>query len=343
MCEAQFNGLKHRWADTSPGDSSKAVVLFLHGWPECWFSWRHQLKAIKAAGFRGVAPDMRGYAGTDAPSDMENYNVYCLCGDMLGLLQHLGAARAALVGHDHGANLGWKLALMHPDVFFCYMAMSVPYRGRGKTPPIERFRSAFGDERLPETKPRFFYQLHHQLPCASAAYAQDTRAALNAILQWGCCNETALPAPVVSDQLYVEGHAEPMWRRMPQPHCQPPWLSEEELEYMVGEFKRTGWDGGLNWYRVMDLDWIATPQLAGRKLAQPVAFLAGANDVVIQTFGGQAAVTSGLARVCHRLESVQFLHQTGHWIQQERPDEVNKALVDFLRRHCQELPPRSNL
>mmetsp|Transcript_26423 Transcript_26423/g.83717 ORF Transcript_26423/g.83717 Transcript_26423/m.83717 type:complete len:365 (-) Transcript_26423:138-1232(-) len=333
--EARINGLRQRWADTATSDAhrSRPVILFMHGWPESWFSWRHQLKAVHAAGYRGIAPDMRGYGGTDAPKHMADYNVYSLAGDMLALLQHLGVERAALVGHDHGASFGWKLALMHPDIFVCYMAMSVPYGGKSPAAPLESMRMVFGDERKPETDPRFFYILHHQLPNAAADYARDTRAMFKVAYSDSTPGE-AEPAPVKSSKLFVDGRSEPMWRRAPQPKGLAPWISPAEFDYFVAEFERAGWDGGLNWYRVMDLDWQATPQLKGMKVKQPVAFVAGDKDMVIAMSGGVDAVLKGFQRSCEQPpEPVKFIEGAGHWIQQERPQEVNDALLAFVGKH----------
>mmetsp|Transcript_16284 Transcript_16284/g.47623 ORF Transcript_16284/g.47623 Transcript_16284/m.47623 type:complete len:370 (-) Transcript_16284:28-1137(-) len=333
--EAKLNGQRQRWADTasSEADRGRPVILFMHGWPESWFSWRHQLKAAHAAGYRGIAPDMRGYGGSSAPEHAADYNVYSLAGDMLALLQRAGAERAALVGHDHGALLGWKLALLHPDVFVCYVGMSVPYAGKGTTAPLQLMRSLFGDERKPESDPQFFYILHHQLPNAAADYAQDTRAALLVLYSGLSGVKSAGPAPVQSSKLFVDGKSEPAWRRQPLPQELPPWLAPAELEYFAKEFERTGWDGGLNWYRVLDLDWNATPQLAGRKLKQPVAFITGSNDPVIMMNGGKSAVEKGLRSTCESLDLVKFIGGAGHWVQQERPREVSEAVLEFVGRH----------
>lgn len=331
---AKINGLTLRWADSaqSEADRARPVVLFMHGWPELWFSWRHQLKAVHAAGYRGIAPDMRGYGGSSAPEHMASYNVYSLAGDMLALLQVLGASKAALVGHDHGASLGWKLALLHPDVFVCYMAMSVPYPGKAPTPPLATMRKAFGDERKPETEPTFFYILHHQLPSAAHDYGQDTRAAFKAM--YSPMTSTGGTGPLVTtDKLYVDGKPEPAWKRVSQPAALEPWLSQGEMDYFVGEYERTGWQGGLNWYRVMDLDWNATPQLEGAKVRQPCAFVAGSADVVVVMMGGQKKCEAGMRGSCEQLDFVKFIPDAGHWIQQERPQEVNGALLEFLGRH----------
>jgi len=331
--EAQLNGIGQRWADTAVNAEDyvrRPVVLFMHGWPESWFSWRHQLRAAAAAGYVGVAPDMRGYGGTYAPAHSAEYTVYSLAGDMLALLQHLGVRRAALVGHDHGANLGWKLALLHPRVFPCYVAMSVPYGGRPRAPPLETFRSTYGDERQPETDPSFFYMLHHCLPSAGADYARGGRAVFQSI--YGDPRD-ADPPEVTSRRLFVEGVPEPAWRRERRPQRLLPWISQGEVDYYVSEFERSGWEGGLNWYRVLDLDWVVTPQLDGRRLEQPVAFIAGSRDPVLNMYGGVESLGSLFGRTCVRQPTVCLLEGAGHWIQQERPDAVNTLLFEFLTEH----------
>ena len=261
-----LNGITQRWADTAKTDAEKAlpVILFMHGFPESWFSWRHQLKAVGAAGFRGIAPDMRGYGGTSSPEHFANYSCHTLAADMMSLLQHIGASSAMLVGHDHGAATGWTLSLLHPSVFTCYFAMSVPYNARRAEglPPIEMFRSNFGDEREPDKEPGFFYMLHHQLPEAAQQYGDATRAALR-MMYGDMTSEGTEPPQITSDRMYVDGVARGMWERGPSPGKLQPWISEEELEYVIGEFEENGWNGGLNWYRVMDINFHATPQLAG--------------------------------------------------------------------------------
>lgn len=243
---ATLNGIRQRWFDSArtAAERDRPVVLFLHGWPESWFCWRHQLEAVHAAGFRGIAPDMRGYGGTDKPQSYTSYNAYTLAGDMLALLQHIGAEEAALVGHDHGANLGWKLALLHPAVFPMYCALSVPWSGRPAAPPIEHMRKKFGDERLPAADQRFNYQLHQQMPGSAAQFDCDPRRALLAIMGPGQGEHA--PPPVPSAKLWVDGVAEPNWRRLPQPAEPPAWLPPADFDYLVSTYEG-GFEGGLNW------------------------------------------------------------------------------------------------
>ena len=180
LYKVQINGISVRYADTDGGSQQKLpLVLFLHGWPESWFSYRYQLKECKNNGFRGVAPDMRGYGSTTAPPRAEQYNVYALAGDAVGLVHRLGYNKCMLVGHDHGAILSWKLKLMFPDLFVVLCALSVPYKkGRPKLPGLEVMRKSFGNETDKEHA-KFFYQLHHQLyPQAAAEYDANTEEAL---------------------------------------------------------------------------------------------------------------------------------------------------------------------
>eukprot|EP01046_Picozoa_sp_COSAG06_P037508 COSAG06_NODE_4240_length_4440_cov_1.495969_3_plen_285_part_00 len=261
--------MTQRWADTAQSEEEKGwpVILFMHGFPESWFSWRHQMKAARAAGYRGIAPYMRGYGEPDSSkrkTDIAEFNVYRLSADMLSILQHIGARKAALVGHDHGAGFGWSLALLHPEVFTIYSAMSVPYGGRpeGARKPIEEgMRKTYGDERTYKgggeddpSNPNFcasfgatflpclssqsrlltwsvraVYQLHHQLPDAEEDYAKDTRAALFAMGFGDRSKGSPTPAPVTSKKLFVEGHGSghpAMWERSTQPTELLDWISQ---------------------------------------------------------------------------------------------------------------------
>lgn len=348
------NGLTMRYADTAPGDDSRPPVVFMHGWPECWFSWRHQLEAVHAAGYRGIAPDLRGFGGTDAPAETAAYGVAERTGDMAALLAHLELETADFVGHDHGALTGWLLAQLRPEIVRSYYGMSVPTSAArprfGMLALLRRLK--YGDEAKPEGsvygwghlfpwKPRaplFHYVLHHQLPGAAADYAEDTRAAMLAV-QFGDVTEDAAPPLYDLDDspLYHDGRAVPVWKRKPQPTKLNDWVTEAEADYVIREFEKPGgWEGGLNWYRVLDLDWAATPELTGdrRKLAMPVGFLAGTEDpVIVKMAGGVENATKELRAVCVGDPALTFLDGGGHWIQQERPGDVNAALLDFLETH----------
>jgi len=311
---------------------------------------------VHAAGFRGIAPDLRGFGGTDAPPSTAEYSVEKRTGDMASLLDHLGLETAQFVGHDHGALTGWYLAMLRPEIVESYFAMSVPMRAdRARFPMLKMARMLkFGDEtkedsvygwgHLTPWAPRptqFMYMLHHQLADSGCHYAEDTRAAQLA-LQFGSQEDAEPPlfppAGMSGDAvewgpLYHDGVPVPFWKRVPQPTKLAPWVTEAEVAYVCGQYASPGaWDGGMHWYRIIDQDHADTPELAGdrRKLEMPVGFLAGTEDMVItRMFGGVEAVKKELAGVS-AAPDVTFLEGAGHWIQQERPDETNAALLSFL-------------
>ena len=303
------NGIRMRIAHAGSGP----LVLLLHGFPESWYSWRHQLPALAAAGYRVVAPDQRGYGGTDAPPDVESYDILHLVGDAVGLLDALGEEQAVVVGHDWGAPVAWHCALLHPERFRAVAALSVPYVGRSPVPPLEMFRMMAGEN--------FFYILYFQEPgVAEHELEADVRAAMRRFLYAASGNVT-----------------EPLdfWRKpktakfldgLPDPRTLPPWLSEADLDYFTAEFRRTGFRGALNWYRNLDRNWQLTEKLTGAKVMQPALFIAGERDGVLAMIPVDA-----MRPLVPNLKRLVMLPGAGHWTQQERPAEVNEALVAFLK------------
>ena len=335
------DGMSMRYADTasSAADTRKPLVVFLHGWPESWFSWRYQLAAVAAAGYRGIAPDMRGYGGslpTPDVGDVGQYGLATRTDDVLALLDHLGARRAALVAHDHGAHTAWNVVRLAPHRFTCYTALSVPLAKPTSGPPLAYLRSIFGDETDVAADPAFFYQLHHCLPSAAASYESSTAAALRSLFADKASLRGAAPAPIDSPSLYVDGVAEPIWRRTKQPATPPSWMSDDEFSFFVEEFERSGWSGGLMWYAVQDADWRDYPKLRtaeGSKVRLPCLFLAGDKDMVVKMMGGAKKIRSTLEEHCVAGMKMRIVPGAGHWIQQECPDVINTELLSFLKVH----------
>ena len=311
------NGLRMRVAEQGDGP----LVLFVHGWPESWYSWRHQIPAVAAAGYHAAAPDMRGYGGTTAPSAAADYDITHLCADLTGLVGVLGEEEAVLVGHDWGAVAGWQCALLEPDVFRAVVNMSVPYRGRSRRSPIEIWQQSFGEN--------FFYILYFQeldengSGIAEAEFDADPEGILSRLY---ASPGTPRNDPEVTDPLRSAGGWIP---RLGAPTELPRWLSQEDLDYYVGEFTRAGFRGGISYYRNFHRNWETTPQLDGAHLQQPSLFIAGEQDVVI---GGatQEQLEEGMGAVIDDLRGVHLIPDTGHWVQQERPAEVNGLLLEFL-------------
>ncbi len=315
------NGIRMRVVEQGEGP----LVLLAHGWPESWYSWRHQLPALAAAGYHAVAPDMRGYGGTDAPSEIEDYDIFDLCGDLVGLIDALGEEQAVLVGHDWGSLVSRDCVRLEADRFSAVVNMSVPFGGWA-TAPIANWRSQFGDN--------FFYILYFQeldtdgQGVAEAEFDADPRGILSRLYLTGA---TRRP-PEVTDPLRSAGGWIP---RMGEPTDFPTWISSGELDYYVEELTRSGFRGGINYYRNIQRNWETTPELRDMPVSQPAMFIAGANDGVI---GGatQEALTASLSQAVTDLRGVHLIPEAGHWVQQEKPQEVNRVLLEFLA----ELPPR---
>jgi len=308
----ETNGINMRIAEMGEGP----LVILVHGWPESWYSWRHQLKALAEAGYHAVAPDMRGYGKTDKPADVEAYDIVHLTGDLAGIVDALGEEDAILVGHDWGAIVSWNAMLLHPEKFTALAAMSVPYNGRGAASPIDGMRRAFRDN--------FYYILYFQeWNMAEREFDADPRGILSSLY---LSPDSPREEPEHTDP--ARGGVGWIPRRGAAVGL-PDWLTQEDLDYFVSEFSEAGFRGGINYYRNFHRNWEITPQLTGMKVTQPVTFIAGEEDVVI---GGQDAqqLTERLNRVVDDLRGVTLFPEIGHWVQQEAPEETNAAILEFL-------------
>lgn len=307
------NGIRMRIAELGKGP----LVLFVHGWPESWYSWRHQISALAAAGYRAVAPDMRGYGKSDKPAAVEDYDVKHTTADLIGILDALGERQAFLVGHDWGSIISWNAMLLYPDRFKALVAMSVPYGGRGAAAPLAGMRRTYGDN--------FYYILYHNEPggVAEKEYDANPRGLLSRLYT---SPNTPLDPPTVTDPKRSAGGWIP---RLGKPKELPPWLRPQDLDYYVNEFKAAGFRGGVNYYRNFDRNWEITPELTGKTIPQPVKFLAGAEDIVIRGATAES-LTTQMKRVCTDFRGVTLYPGAGHWVQQERSNEVNAALIGFF-------------
>jgi pimeloyl-ACP methyl ester carboxylesterase len=293
-----------------------------HGFPESWYSWRHQLGALAEAGFRVVAPDMRGYGKSDRPEAIDQYTLLHLVGDMVGLLDALEAPTAVIAGHDWGAPVAWHAALLRPDRFRAVIGLSVPFRPRGTAQPTSV---------MPQTADAQFYQLYFQEPgVAEAEFERDPRATVRNILyaasgdspRGGVLREGASVGMVPRGGGFLRGASAPA--------TLPSWLSEDDVDFYAGQFQRTGFRGGLNWYRNIDRNWELLAPFAGARVTVPALYVAGDRDLVV-AFPGMDRLLANLKSVIPALRDTLMLPGCGHWTQQERPSEVNAAMIDFLR------------
>ena len=312
--DIQSNGLNMHIAEAGEGP----LVVLCHGFPESWYSWRHQLRALSDAGYHVVAPDQRGYGGTDAPPNIDEYTIFHLVGDIVGLVNALGESQAVVVGHDWGSPVAWNCASLRPDVFRAVASLSVPIGPRGSTPPLVSLKELFGD--------RFFYQLYFQTPGVAEHELQNDIpktmrkmlfGASGAVNRGNMLEQRSDPAPDTAFML----------ERMPDPGDDlPDWLTAEDIDYYASQFQKAGFRGGLNWYRNIDRNWELSGSLQGLKINQPAYFMTGTRDVVPYSENALAAMKTVLTN----LVDAVVLPDIGHWTQQEAPEAVNEGLIQFL-------------
>jgi pimeloyl-ACP methyl ester carboxylesterase len=304
---------------------SGPLVLFCHGFPESWYSWRHQLPAVAAAGFRAVALDMRGYGRTSAPADIGAYTINHLVGDVVGAVASLGETQAVVVGHDWGAPVAWFSALMRPDVFRAVAAMSVPFMG-----PIPGLPEGLtvNDLMRMNAAGREYYRLYFQEPgVAEADLEADVHRSVLGFLY-------AISGDIVADGVHAggwDGHfpaGETLSQQLVPPVALPAWLTEADVAYYVDELSRTGFRGGLNWYRNIDALPGCTAPFVGRTIEQPALYLGGELDMIA---GNTPDALEAMRAQTPGLRKLVMYPGAGHWLQQERPAEVNAELVAFLQ------------
>jgi len=312
----QSNGIQMHIAEAGEGPA----VLLCHGFPESWYSWRHQLVALANAGYRAIAPHMRGYGLTDKPDAIDQYTLFHLTGDMVGVLDALELKQAAIVGHDWGAPVAWHCALFRPDRFPAVVGLSVPFRPRGPARPTTV---------MPRTDDAVFYQLHFQEPgVAEADFEKDVRSTVRGVLF--SLSGDADPASVGSPMVPKRGGGG--LGHTATPATLPPWLSEADIDVYADEFRESGFRGGLNWYRNIDRNWELLAPWSGTAVQVPALYVAGDRDLVL-TFRGMDQLLASLRQFIPKLDETIILPGCGHWTQQERPEQVNTALCSFLKKH----------
>jgi pimeloyl-ACP methyl ester carboxylesterase len=294
------------------------LVVLCHGFPELGYSWRHQLTALAEAGYHAVAPDQRGYGKTDCPESIEAYDILQLVSDIVGLVHALGEEKAVIAGHDWGAPVACHCALLRPDIFNAMILLSVPYSPRtwGGIRPTEAMTKMAGDLN--------FYILYFQEP---GKVEKELEAHVRETVVKTFYSASGDPPPEKrwnfifrKEQRFIDTAY--------MPDRLPAWLTERDIDVFTEAFKRTGFRGGVNWYRNLDRNWELTPFLSGARIHQPSLFIAGEMDGVIAFSRG---AFDRLDKFMPNLKQKVLIPGAGHWIQQERPQEVNDLLIRFLK------------
>jgi len=306
------------------GSRQGVPIIFCHGFPELAFSWRHQLAACKAAGRWAIAPDQRGYGLTSRPQAVEAYDIEALTGDLVALLDHVGAKTAVFCGHDWGGIVVWQMALRHPDRVAGVIGVNTPFMARSPADPIEIMRKRFGEQ---------MYIVNFQKPGeADAVLAADVGKALDFFLRRPLPDSP--PAGAGLSAPGADGDSTPettfalldmlkMWSPAIDPR--EPVLSSEEMAVFVEAFERTGFTGGINWYRNFTRNWARSADIVDH-VAAPSLMIMAEKDAVLPP-----SAADGMEQYVPNLEKV-LIKGSGHWTQQEKPDEVNAAILEWLAR-----------
>ena len=295
------------------------LVIMVHGFPESWYSWRHQIGPVADAGFTACAVDVRGYGGSDKPQPVEAYAMERIVGDLIGLRKALSPdAPAVLVGHDWGAPIVWNSALTHPEHFRAVAGMSVPFSGVPQRPFTEVFREHF------TSQGRFFYQEYFQEPGVAEAEAEaDPRDFVQRMMY-------SISGDVPPGDYWDKPLGATFLEGLPDPEPAA-WLTEDDLDFYEAEFTASGFRGPLNRYRNHEADYEWLQNWAGKRIEQPALFIGGTRDPATFLFGAIEDPVALVKMFAPRAEG-HILDGVGHWTQQERPDEVNAVLIDWLKR-----------
>ena len=310
---AKVNGIDMAYYEVGPRGQG-VPLIFCHGFPELAFSWRHQLAACEAAGVWAIAPDQRGYGLTERPEAVTDYDMEHLTGDLIGLLDHLGAAKGVFVGHDWGGIVVWQLPLMHPDRVAGIIGLNTPFMRRAPLDPIEGMRKVFGED---------MYIVWFQKPgIADAALAADVDKTMRFFMRKPAAVAQAA-APPAGGSTFAFGDALNAWDKSDTANQ---LLNADELAGFVETFQATGFTGGINWYRNFTRNWEASADLPTRIDGIPCFMIMAEKDVVLSP-----AMADGMEDVISDLEKV-LIKDSGHWTQQEKPEEVNRLILDWMGR-----------
>ncbi|KAL5210575.1 hypothetical protein ABZP36_006198 [Zizania latifolia] len=309
----EANGISMHVAEAGPTGATAAAVLFVHGFPELWYSWRHQMEHLAARGYRCVAPDLRGYGGTTAPPEPTSYTVFHIVGDLIALLDALGLPQVFVVGHDWGAIVSWNLCLLRPDRVLALVNLSVAFTPRRPAEkPLDYFRRACGED---------YYVCRFQEPGFEEEF---TSLDLNRFFKLALIVKTTSTESAMSLT---------KMRANKKEITLPPWLSEEDISYLASVYAKTGFAGGINYYRCFDLNWELMAPWTGAKVLVPTKFVIGDGDLLYHLPGVKNYIhKGGFQKHVPMLEEVVVIKGAGHFIQQERAQEISDHIYNYIKK-----------
>ncbi len=314
--------METKWFANGPIDLEVKVqgegplILCVHGWPELWYSWRHQMNYFASRGYRVAAMNVRGYGGSSHPSDVESYTIKNLASDVAAVAVGLSKTPVILFGHDWGAPIAYQSAILYPEVFYAVAGLSVPYRAMSEQSLVDVWKELYKD--------KFFYQLYFQEPrTAESELEKDVRESLRTIY-----HSLSGDAPN-KDWLKEKPSNSSLLDQLDQPIAYADWLTRDDLMVYVEAFKTSGFTGPLNRYRAQSIDPKELPQVVGKRLEQATCLIAGSKDPVRHFIHGVDLYETP-ADFCDDYRETTIIEEAGHWVQQEAPEKTNQALHAFI-------------
>ncbi|KAJ1700073.1 hypothetical protein LUZ63_008585 [Rhynchospora breviuscula] len=307
----EVNGISMHVAEKGPADGP--AILFVHGFPELWYSWRHQILSLSARGYCCIAPDMRGFGDTTAPPSISSYTIFHLVGDLIALLDSLSLPQVFVVGHDWGAIIAWQLCMFRPDRVKALVNLSFAFMPRNPAVKVvDHFRSMYGDN--------YYICRYQEYGVADEEYASmDPKFFFKIVL-----TVSSTGGPISFSKASMESLMEPT--------VLPDWLSEEDIEYFATKFQKSGFTGGINYYRCMDLNWELTAPWTGAQIKVPTKYIVGDLDLTYHYPGIQDFIhKGGLKSHVPLLKEAVVVQGAGHFIQQERPEEISDHIYEFIK------------